>query len=240
MRIKWNNQTVRWFEDAAEYTGYNKKLAQILKKYIPEGETLCDLGCGAGLVDLALADHCSAITCVDIAPGAVEHVRRKASTQGIENIHTLCMDAAELTGSWDNVMAIFFGGSQIYDDYFHLAGKRFVLITNAQCKGNFGPEGHQTIKCFNIATTKAYLDSIGVKYVHEALVLEYGQPLTDIEDARTFVRTYTRPMSDEMLEAYLEEKLEKTGDEKWPYYLPNRKEFGLFIIERDENEKLPG
>jgi SAM-dependent methyltransferase len=240
MHIKWNDQTLRWFEDAAEYTGYSKKLAQILKKYIPEGETLCDLGCGAGLVDFALADHCSAITCVDISPDAIAHVCHKASTQGIDNINTLCTDASELTGSWDNVMAIFFGGSQICDDYFHLAGKRFVLITNAQRKGNFGPEGHQVIKCSDIATMKAYLDAMGVKYAHEVFALEYGQPFVDREDACAFVRAYTRPMSAEMLEAYLEEKLEKTGDEKWPYYLPNRKEFGLFVIGRDEYEKLPG
>ena len=240
MHIKWNDQTVRWFEDAAEYTGYSKKLAQILKKYIPEGETLCDLGCGAGLVDFALADHCSTITCVDISSVAVEHVRRKAAAQGKENINTLCMDASEFTGTWDTVMAIFFGGNQICDDYFHLSRKRFILITNAQRKGNFGPEGHQAVKCSNITTTKAYLDSRGVKYVHEALALEYGQPFAALEDARTFVRAYTRPMSDEILEAYLAEKLEKTGDEKWPYYLPNRKEFGLFVIGRDENENLPG
>ena len=63
MRIKWSEQTVRWFKTVVEYTGYNKKVAQVLKKYIPEGETLCDLGGGTGLVDFALADHCSAITC---------------------------------------------------------------------------------------------------------------------------------------------------------------------------------
>ena len=79
-----------------------------------------------------------------------------------------------------------------------------------------------------------------MKYVHEALALEYGQPFVALEDARTFVRAYTRPMSDEILEAYLAEKLEKTGDEKWPYYLPNQKEFGLFVIGRDENEKFLG
>lgn len=90
-----------------------------------------------------------------------------------------------------------------------------------------------------MAATKAYLDAKGVKYAHEALALEYGQPFADREDARAFVRAYTRPMSEELLEAYLEEKLEKTGDEKWPYYLPNWKEFGLFVIGRDENEKLP-
>ena len=240
MRIKWNNQTVRWFQNAVEYTGYNEKLAQILKKYIPEGETLCDLGCGAGLVDFALADHCSAITCVDIAPGAVEHVRCEAAAQGMENIRALCMDASELKGSWDTVMAIFFGGSRICADYFHLAGKRFILITNAQRKGKFGPEGYQAIKCSDIATTKACLDAMGVRYVHEACALEYGQPFADMEDARAFVRAYARPMSDETLEAYLAEKLEKTGEEKWPYYLPNRKEFGLFVIGRDENENLPG
>lgn len=111
MHIQWNRQTVRWFENAAEYTGYPKKLAQLLKKYIPEGETLCDLGCGAGLVDFALADHCSAITCVDISPDAVEHVRRKTAARGLENVSALCMDASELTGSWDTVMAIFFGGN---------------------------------------------------------------------------------------------------------------------------------
>ena len=240
MHIRWNEQTVRWFEDAAEYTGYNKNLARILKKYIPEGETLCDLGCGAGLVDLALADHCSAITCVDISPEAIGHVRRRAAARGLENISALCTDASELTGSWDTVMAIFFGGNQICGDYFHLAGKRFILITNARRKGNFGPEGHQVVKCSDIATTKAYLDARGVKYAHEALALEYGQPFADREDARAFVRAYTRPMSEELLEAYLEEKLEKTGDERWPYYLPNRKEFGLFVIGRNENEKFPG
>ena len=114
------------------------------------------------------------------------------------------------------------------------------LVTHAQRKGSFGPEGRQAIKCSDITTTKADLDAMGVKYAHEALALEYGQPFANREDARAFVRAYTRPMSDEILEAYLAEKLEKTGDKKWPYYLPNRKEFGLFVIGRDENEKLPG
>ena len=240
MHIKWNNQTVRWFEDASEYTGYGRKMAQILKEYIPQGDTLCDLGCGAGLVDFALADHCSSITCVDISPDAVEHVRHKALVNGIKNMHALCMDASELTGSWDTVMAIFFGRGQIHEKYLRLAGKRFVLITHAHRKGNFGPEGHQTLKCSDIATTKDYLDSMGLKYEHKVLTLEYGQPFLDLEDARAFVRSYTRPMKEETLEAYLEENLEKTGEEKWPYYLPNMKDFGLFIIRRDENEKFPG
>lgn len=239
MHIQWNDQTVRWFEDAAEYTGYSEKLAKILKKYIPTGETLCDLGCGAGLVDFALADHCAAITCVDISPDAVAHVRGKAAAKGIENMHALCRDASELTGAWDTVMAIFFGASRFWDDYFHLAEKRFILITHARRKGNFGPEGHQAVKCSDIATTKAYLASRGVKYVHETLALEYGQPFVDMEDARAFVRAYTRPMGDDVLEAYLEAQLVKTGNDTWPYYLPNRKEFGLFVIRRDENENLP-
>lgn len=238
MQIKWGSQAVRWFESASEYTGYNQNLAQILKKYIPEGETLCDLGCGAALTDFALADYCSAITCVDRSPEVIEHVRRRAAAQGVQNLEARCFDASKLTGSWDNVMALFFGGSRIDPRYFRLAQKRFVFVTHAQSKGGFGPEGHQVIKCSDIATAKEYLESIGVKYEQEAFALEYGQPLEDLEDARAFVRAYTRPMSEEELERYLAEKLEKTGNEKWPYYLPKRKEFGVFVIRRDENAQL--
>ena len=47
MHIKWNDQSRKWFENASEYTGYNKLLAEKLKKYIPCGGSLCDIGCGA-------------------------------------------------------------------------------------------------------------------------------------------------------------------------------------------------
>lgn len=238
MHIKWNDQSRKWFENASEYTGYNKLLAEKLKKYIPCGGSLCDIGCGAGLFDYEMAEHCSSITCVDISPEAIAQVKDGAAARGIGNISALCADAATLDGTWDTVTALFFGGSQFFEKYFPLARERLIILTHAERKGKFGPEGHQVMKCSDIASTKEYLEGLGLKYTHEYAALEYGQPLSDMDEARAFVRAYSRPMSDETLEAYLAEKLEKTGNAKWPYYLPNLKEFGIFVIRRDENEKF--
>lgn len=240
MPIKWNDQTCRWFEAASEYTGYNRLLAEILKKHIPQGESLCDLGCGAGLIDLELANHCSDITCIDIAPDAVDCVRRGAECRGIKNINALCADAASFQLPHDTVTAFFFGDSQFYENFFPLARKRLIITVHEQRKGKFGPDGYQKIKCYDVDSTRAYLDDLGVEYDYEAVSLEYGQPLSDLDDARAFVRTYSRPTSDELLECYLEKNLEKTNVKKWPYYLPNLKEFGLFVIRRNENERPPG
>ena len=35
MMIKWNERSVRWFHNASEFTGYNKKLAEIILNSIP-------------------------------------------------------------------------------------------------------------------------------------------------------------------------------------------------------------
>lgn len=236
MSIKWNDQSCRWFEAASEYTGFNHLLAEILKKYIPQGESLCDLGCGAGLIDLELGNYCSNITCIDIAPAAIDCVRRGAKRRGIKNLHALYANAFNFQVPHDTVMAFFFGDSQFYENFFHLTQKRLIVAVHRQRKGKFGPDGYQMIKRSDVDSTRAYLDNLGVKYEYEAVSLEYGQPLTDLDDARAFVRAYARPMSDELLEYYLAKKLEKTAVQKWPYYLPNLKEFGLFVIQRSERK----
>lgn len=240
MFIQWNEQTCIWFEAASEYTGYHRRLAEILKKYIPKGESLCDLGCGSGLIDLEMASHCSNITCVDIAPDATDCVRRGAQRRGIRNISALCADASNYLIPHDTVTTFFFGDRQFYEKFFPLAKKRLIVAVHGQRKGKFGPDGYQAVKCSDVDSTRAYWERLGVVYEYESISLEYGQPLADLDDARAFVRAYTRPMDDELLECYLAENLETIESEKWPYYLPNRKEFGLFVIRRDENEKLSG
>ncbi len=233
MQIKWSDQSCRWFERASEYTGYNRRLADTLKKYIPAGENLCDIGCGAALVDFELAGHCREISCVDISPEAIAYVRERIVARGADNMSAVCSDVRDLDGRWDNVIALFFGGSGYFETCLSKAKKQLVIAVHASRKCKFGPEGHQVIKCSDIAGTKAYLDSRGLRYSFEEVSLEYGQPLESMDEAGAFARAYSRPMDDEVLERYLTEKLEKTGDGRWPYYLPNLKEFGIFVIRKD-------
>lgn len=238
MRIIWNEQSIRWFHNASEYTDYNKKLAELLLDQIPCRKTLCDLGCGAGLIDFELAPYFEHITCVDISREAAQSVEAHAACLGINNISACCMDADKLRGEWDTVLALFHGGTEIFSRYFHLAGDRLILATHGDKKGNFGPEKHKVDKCFDVSGVKARLDALGVRYSLREITLEYGQPFTDLPDAEAFVRAYSTPMNKSELDSYLAQRLEKTGNEKFPYYLPNQKKIGTFLIRRDENENI--
>lgn len=238
MRIVWNEKSVRWFDNASEYTGYNRKLAQILLECIPDRNTLCDLGCGAGLIDFELAPYIKEITCVDISGEAIRSVEQRIKRCGASNISARCTDASLLEGMWETVLALFYGGEEVFSKHFHLAKDQLILAVHGTLKGSFGPEGRRTMKCFDTNGVRAHLDSLGVNYHLQELELEYGQPFTDLKDAEEFVSAYALPMEKEELEAYLMENLVQTNDERFPYYLPKKRSMGLFVIRRDENAQF--
>ena len=173
--IVWNDRSVRWFRSASDYTGYNKKLAEILLKHIPSRKTLCDLGCGSGLIDLELAKHIEHITCVDISQGAIHAVEQQAKEQGLTNLTALCMDADQAQGEWETVLALFYGGTDVFSRYFPLAKDQLILVVHGTQAGSFGPKGHRVAKCFDTDGVRAYLDALGVTYHLQELELEYGQ-----------------------------------------------------------------
>lgn len=236
MRIIWNRQTVDWFRRASEYTGYNRALGEILRTHISSGTTLCDVGCGAGLIDMELASHCRHITCVDIAPGAVEAVKEEAAARGIANLTALCQDGAELDGEWDTVLALFHGGSCGMGRYFPHARQQLILAVYDHPRGSFGPVHRKRVKHHGAAQVQASLDEMGVVYTVGHYALEYGQPLRSLEEAQTFVQAYCQPMEKWELEEYLHAHLRPTGRAEVPYYLPKTKEFSLFVVPRAENE----
>ena len=238
MRIVWNEQTVRWFRNASAYTGYNRKLAQLLLAHIPCRETLCDVGCGLGLIDLELSPYIGQITCVDISAGVISALEQSIRQRGIANVTPVCADALSLQGQWDTAIALFFGGYTLLPAYLSRVQDRLILAVHEESKGRFGPADHKAIKCTDVQNVKAFLDAQGIHYHLEIGALEYGQPFPDRQDAEAFVRAYSTPMRQDELDAYLSAHLQQTGQEDFPFYLPKEKKFGLFVIRRDENENF--
>jgi len=231
--ITWNEQSLRWLLAAGEYTDYNQRMAEILLSYMPERGTVCDIGCGAGLVDLELAKAAGQMTCVDISPVAVEFVKTEAKQRGISNLTAICMDGRALDGSWDTVVTLFHGGGKAYLDYQKFARHTLLMVTHGMLSERFGPENRRPKRCHGTELTKQELDVLGVDYELVELELEHGQPFVDRMDAKQFVQTYSMSMEDDELMSYLEEQLVATGSEEYPYYLPKKKKIGLFIIRKD-------
>lgn len=240
MSIVWNEQSAVWFRDASEYTGYNRELAKLLLEHIPLRTTLCDVGCGAGLIDFELAPFFDEITCVDVSPEAISAVSEGIRERETRNIKAVCADGLRLTGQWGTVIALFHGGGEFLPKYLALAKDRLILASLVERRGRFGPENRKTEKAFSADGTAEQLDALGIKYTLQRHSLEYGQPFRTYRDAEIFVRAYSEPMPQNELDEYLEKALQKTGREDFPYYLPRKKNFGLFVISREDNPGLPG
>lgn len=239
MKIKWNETTIRWFHEASAYTGYNRKLSNILMEQIPHRGTFCDMGCGAALIDFELAPHFEKVTCVDISPEAITSIDKVISEHNIPNMNTVCVDGTLFSGSFDTVIALFHGGPNIFDNYYPLAKEQLIIVTHLGKCGRFSPKKRQTKHNFGVDKTMNYLDERGVKYHYIEHAIEYGQPFRDFEDAMLFMDYYSASgMDTEEKKAYLEEKLLMTGNKEYPYYMPNCKEMGIFIINKKENEGL--
>jgi len=236
MYIRWNDNTVRWFCDASAYTGFNKKLAQTILEHIDSRETLADLGCGAGLIDLELAPYIGHITCVDIDEYAVRSVGELTARRGIKNITALHADAAAIDGKWNTVLALFHGRLETFlSKYFDMAEETFIAVV----RGNpVRPEliPKETLHLYRtVEQTSEILDRLGIRYELITGSLEYGQPFRTRGDAMLYAEAYRKCRNGESTEDFLLRALTETGDQQFPLYMPYEKKYGMYIIKKTDN-----
>lgn len=203
---------------------------------MPKRHTLADLGCGAGLVDLSLSRYFHSVTCVDQNQEVLTFLEQTAAARGISNLRTCCADAFTLQGRWDSVIMLFFGHiAENARALLSLCKENVIAVVRADEHGHLGPQTYHPPKHNTVERTAALLDAQGIRYSLMEDALEYGQPLGSYEEAEAFVQAYSRGITMDALHVYLQEKLVRTGEERYPFYLPNRKAYGIFCIRRDEN-----
>ena len=230
--FSWNKEGVGWFLDASKQTGFHARLAQCLVPYLEPDDTLCDLGCGLGQLDLELAPYISKLTAVDTDARVIEMLRREAASRGMRNLDARCEDAATMGGSFDVVLMSFFGRSGAEADRFEkLCRRKVIRIVNAANRGNLYPGGYRSIQKDTIPIVKSELEARGRAYTLAVETIEFGQPLRSRQAARQFVRSHAPNAEMREIDAFLETHAVETGRADFPFYLPNRKQIGVFVID---------
>ena len=233
MIFDWNSDVIRWYTDADEYTGFSGKLAALLRPKLAGCRTLCDIGCGLGLTDFALAPFFDSVTCADISPEAIAYIRDRCAAEGITSIRPVCADGPSLQGSWDAVTAMFHGQIEvIVPNYLKKARDRLVLVVHGSASGTTGPEGYRVRKCCSMDAASAWLDAHGYRYSCEYAELEFGQPHRSLEEAVAYTRTNTVGTPEDLLRKHVERTVLPTGDERFPLYTPKTKRFGIYVIRK--------
>ena len=233
MQFMWNEETIQRFIDASEYTGFHRQLADKIRPYLNDNDSFCDIGCGLGRIDLALSPWISHITAADIDSRVIERLKADAAAQGITNINAKILDVSGLDVVFDVVFMSFFGKSHSIQQYYKLCRKRMIRVVNAENTGNLYPSHHRRVKKDTIPIVENELYCSGISYKLERLSAEFGQPLKSMEDAESFVIQNAPDISAGELHDFLTANIQSTECNDFPYYLPNKKELGIFIIDME-------
>jgi len=233
MHFTWDEKTIGWLLDAADYTGFYEKLAGMLLPYIRLRGTLCDMGCGMALADVALAREIGQITCVDVNDAVLSVAKREAARRGAENLTFLHADGQMVQGQWDTVTAMFHGRVDAFcAPYLSKANDLLLFVTHG-ADVNKG-EG----ECANATEAAEWLDANGWRYVRQDAVLEFGQPHRSVEEAIESAGAFRREIPADALKKRVMASIQPTERDDFPFYTPKPRSFAIFAISRAENAHL--
>ena len=233
MLFQWDESRIRWFLAASDYTGFHKKLSEKIIPHIEPGSTLCDAGCGLGRLDLELAAYVKRLTAVDINENVIDALRRDAEKLGLQNLHARAGDASSMTETFDIVLMSFFGKSGV-ENYLKLCRRKLVRIVNADNKSSLYPESHRSIEKDTVPIVQKELEDLRIAYKLELYSMEFGQPFRSRRDAEQFVQNNAPKATEAEISSFLNDRITLTGRSDFPLYLPNRKELGIFIIDKED------
>ena len=230
LHITWDEQTSERFIAASEYTGFHKALAKKLEQYLTREDTLCDIGCGLGRLDIELAPFVSGILAVDISEEALNTLRRDAVKAGADNIRIHRGEAEDLEGSFDVILMSLFGAADTLKILSHCK-RRFIRIVSASRKSGLYPERHRRETKYAVPMVSEELEGLGIKYNMEYCSFEFGQPLKTRREAGLFVLSNAPGAEEGEIDEFLDANLQSTGRSDFPLYLPYQKELGVFVID---------
>lgn len=227
MNLKWDSNTIKWYQEANEYTGFFKNIADFIAPKLEGYSTFCDIGCGLGLVDIELSNKIQHITCIDINENAIRALEDKIKKMEITNIETRRMDFNEINESWDVIYMSFFASCSIEKILPYC--KKLFVISN-KYKGDPFLKKYRSYNKTTYEEVEQRLIDKGLKYSLTKASFEFGQPLISVEEGKKYIKNLSPNINDEDLNYYLSKNLIKTKSSQFPFYIPREKSIGIFQI----------
>lgn len=240
MMQMWEQDMVRFMQDASEYGTYHEELARMLAPDLTAEMHVCDAGSGLGYLSLALAPYVKQVTAVERNPRAAAVLTEQCQKNGVENVISCCCDMEETAAEepYDAMVFCFYGS---VDEILSFAkqqcrGTVFVITRNYTThrfsvgKHAAGDHGYQKFG--------AQLAERGIPVEEKLFELEFGQPFRSFADARRFYELYSKdPDRGVITDDFLREKLTETGDAQFPFYLPHLRNLALLKFRASD---IPG
>ena len=232
--FRWTDESIELWERAEKYTDHYRKLEKKLEEVIDKEDIVYDIGCGLGFVDIELAQHVKAIKGFDIEQRVLNELEKNAKDSGIYNISVSSEDWTKLKdNSCDTLMACSFGNIvECLDDFLRIAKKQIVLVKRLKVKPS--KKYVAGIKAFSAEASEEYLKERGIEYTKTVFESEFGQPLKSYDEALWFTEFHGMNRG-VPVEEFLKENLMSGEKYGYEYYLPNKKDMVIFVINKGDN-----
>lgn len=231
----WTKESIQLFKNAAEYNQYHEFLRTKFQCFIGKDDTVLDLGCGLGYLTLKLAPECQRITAMDVDQDALAVLRGNKSQYHLDNIEVVQQDWTEISADqkWDVVVVCFFGQlRRDLDAFINLCNKKVIAVVANGNDPHFLPKNMLDRHKDKAEDLKNFLSKRYKVESYEQATIAFGQPFVSYDEAYAFVKHY-RPKNDHSdIQAHLEKYLVSANQPPYQYELPNQKEIGIFVIEK--------
>lgn len=96
LAAEWDARVASW-ADVCAGPAFQRFRDRVIAEANPEGDAdVADIGCGTGLLALAFAPRVRRVWALDVSPGMVADIGRRAEDLGLDNLVALCADARSL------------------------------------------------------------------------------------------------------------------------------------------------
>jgi len=216
--------------DASRYTGFHKTLAQKIIPHLKSDDELCDVGCGLGRLDFELSPYVSDILAIDMSKYAIEELSNEIKRTGVKNLSARHGDATALEHNYDIILMSLYGaiGTEYYLKHCR---RKIIRITGAGSSSSLYPARYRRTTKNAVPIVQDELSSLNVAFDLELCSFEFGQPLKTWEAAVNFVLSNAPEAGAEEIDDFLNERIQQTGRDDFPFYLPYKKELGIFVID---------
>jgi SAM-dependent methyltransferase len=240
MLFEWNTETIEYYERAAAYTGYFKKVAELIAPRLRPDDIVLDAGCGPGVLSREIAPLVASVIAVDENETALGHLREVIERDGTGNITPVLGDVADHLPdkSYDVALMHYFGGSgKLTQRVLQAVRRTCIIITYG------GGDAYDPSRCLlgsaarhkpDAGYTRTALTEAGIPFTEENASLEFGQPFMSEDDAARYFDLYLKEDDPVARRSAIEKRVAELVPADPPYrlYRPKRRDIAIFASTR--------
>lgn len=220
----WNDKSLKWMRDAANYTNYYSTISQQLKEILTEESRVCEIGCGIGYLSLNIAKYVKDILAVDVSEKALEIMKEEMNYRKIDNIKAIHCDWHNLPDCYGENkfhITMYSNFTAITTDW-----EKLKQITSDYIVAVLPRIQHQHGKRETLLSAMEFLDSRGVNYQCITHDLQFGQPFYHKNEIDEYLKHYKFHAAEEKKEEIMNHPLTRDGF----YFLDKIKKSGTLIV----------